>query len=336
MKAVCIDGGATKVAGAIVEQLDNVTFRLNGDIIENRYKDHESFNHNFSSIDIDSQFKRLPINKDEKKQGAVYIKTIIATIDSLITNDPTLISIAMPGVKTKNKKGISVMANGPRIPNLIQEIKNYYGQSVKVLDIQSDAEMCAWGEEYAKNGALRSVSNAYYLGGGTGIADGLKLKDKIISFDKESDWIAKCWELKLDNGNSLESLISMPGIINRNNSRDDICKNIGLFLFDRVCTILKGGSPKFKIGRPISDSHPFKGLLIERIVIGQRLAEFFGSESGDIHFTKIKDIFIEYCNNEDGLLKDSFNSKNIDQKILLSQLRESPIIGLGAKAYLSQ
>ena len=73
MKAVCIDGGATKVAGAIVEQLDNVTFRLNGDIIENRYKDHESFNHNFSSIDIDSQFKRLPINKDEKKQGAVYI-----------------------------------------------------------------------------------------------------------------------------------------------------------------------------------------------------------------------------------------------------------------------
>ena len=71
-------------------------------------------------------------------------------------------------------------------------------------------------------------------------------------------------------------------------------------------------------------------------MIGQRLAEFFGSESGDIHFTKIKDIFIEYCNNEDGLLKDSFNSKNIDQKILLSQLRESPIIGLGAKAYLSQ
>ena len=38
MKAVCIDGGATKVAGALVEQLDSETFRLNGDIIENRYK----------------------------------------------------------------------------------------------------------------------------------------------------------------------------------------------------------------------------------------------------------------------------------------------------------
>ena len=37
--------------------------------------------------------------------------------------------------------------------------------------------------------------------------------NKIVSFDKESDWIAKCWELKLENGNSLESLISMPGII---------------------------------------------------------------------------------------------------------------------------
>ena len=47
MKAICIDGGASKVAGAIVEQLDSVTFRLYGDIIENRYQDQEGFNHNF-------------------------------------------------------------------------------------------------------------------------------------------------------------------------------------------------------------------------------------------------------------------------------------------------
>ena len=53
MKAICIDGGASKVAGAIVEQLDSVTFRLYGAIIENRYQDQEGFNHNFSSIDID-------------------------------------------------------------------------------------------------------------------------------------------------------------------------------------------------------------------------------------------------------------------------------------------
>ena len=130
MKAICIDGGASKVAGAIVEQLDSVTFRLYGDIIEKRYKDQEGFNHNFSSIDLDLQLERIPINHDEKKQVDVYIKTIISTIDKLITRDDTLISIAMPGVKTKNKKGISVMANGPRIPNLIQDIKNYFGQSV--------------------------------------------------------------------------------------------------------------------------------------------------------------------------------------------------------------
>ena len=336
MKAICIDGGASKVAGAIVEQLDSVTFRLYGDIIENRYQDQEGFNHNFSSIDLDLQLERIPINHDEKKQGDVYIKTIISTIDKLITRDDTLISIAMPGVKTKNKKGISVMANGPRIPNLIQDIKNYFGQSVKVLDLQSDADMCVWGEEYAKNGSLRSISNAYYLGGGTGIADGLKLNRKILSFDEESDWIAKCWEFKLKNGNSLESLISMAGIIDKKNSLEEICNNIGLFLFDRLCTVHKGGSSKFKVSRPVSDTHPFKGILLDRIIIGQRLAEYFSSEPGNIHFRQIKNIFLEYCNIEGGPIKRSYNAKNIDEKIILSRLRESPIIGLGAKACLSQ
>ena len=335
MKAICIDGGASKVAGSLVKQLGSDTFGLDSDIIENRYKDQEGFNHNFSSIDLDLQFERIPIGQDEKKQGDVYIKTIISTIDKLITSDNAIISIAMPGVKTEDKKGISVMANGPRIPNLIQEVINYFGKSVKVLDIQSDADMCVWGEEYAKKGSLRSISNAYYLGGGTGIADGLKLNNKILSFDEEYDWIAKCWEFKLKNGNSLESLISMPGIINNKNSLDEICNNIGLFLFDRVCTINKGASPKFIVSRPISDSHPFKGILLDQIIIGQRLAEYFCSEPGNIHFRKIKDIFLEYCNKEGGLVKRSYNASNIDEKIILSQLRESPIIGLGAKACLS-
>ena len=93
MKAICIDGGASKVAGSMVEQLDSVTFRLYGDIIENRYKDQEGFNHNFSSIDLDLQLERIPINRDEKKQGDVYIKTIISTIDKLITRDLSLIHI---------------------------------------------------------------------------------------------------------------------------------------------------------------------------------------------------------------------------------------------------
>ena len=68
MKVICIDGGASKVAGSIVEQLDSVTFRLYGDIIENRYKDQEGFNHNFSSIDLDLQsgFYLLKISNNSR------------------------------------------------------------------------------------------------------------------------------------------------------------------------------------------------------------------------------------------------------------------------------
>ena len=48
--------------------------------------------------------------------------------------------------------------------------------------------------------------------GGTGIADGMKLNDKLLSFDSQSNWIAKTWELKSKNGASIESLLSMPAI----------------------------------------------------------------------------------------------------------------------------
>ena len=109
-----------------------------------------------------------------------------------------------------------------------------------------------------------------------------------------------------------------------------------MFLFDRLCTVHKGGSSKFKVSRPVSDTHPFKGILLDRIIIGQRLAEYFSSEPGNIHFRQIKNIFLEYCSIEGGPIKRSYNAKNIDEKIILSRLRESPIIGLGAKACLSQ
>ena len=109
-----------------------------------------------------------------------------------------------------------------------------------------------------------------------------------------------------------------------------------MFLFDRLCTVHKGESSKFKVSRPVSDTHPFKGILLDRIIIGQRLAEYFSSEPGNIHFRQIKNIFLENCNIEGGPIKRSYNAKNIDEKIILSRLRESPIIGLGAKACLSQ
>ena len=34
-----------------------------------------------------------------------------------------------------------------------------FGKSIEILDLQSDADMCAWGEEYGENGLLRKVNS---------------------------------------------------------------------------------------------------------------------------------------------------------------------------------
>ena len=60
--------------------------------------------------------------------------------------------------------------------------------------------------------AFEDVENAYYLGGGTGAADALKLHGKLISFDKCKNWIAKTWEMSDKNGKSMEIYCSANGI----------------------------------------------------------------------------------------------------------------------------
>lgn len=334
MRVICVDGGASKVAGAIVEKHNRNTFKIEGEIIEERYNEQEDFIHNFKPLHLAEQQKKSALTKNEKKQGKAYIKTVISIIEKLMTKDKALISIAMPGIKTTNKKGINIMANGPRIPNLTQNITDHFGKSIEILDLQSDADMCAWGEEYGENGLLRKVNSAYYIGGGTGIADGLKLKNQLCSFEQESKWIAKCWELKLEDGNSLESLISMPGINEEKNSRDKIAKNLALLFFERIQTVFRGWCNTFITERQLSNTHPYLGIIIDRIVIGQRLAEYFNTNSGKIIFNRVRDIFLEQCSAENESLRKNFTTNNINEKIILSKLRESPIIGLGAKAWL--
>ena len=138
----------------------------------------------------------------------------------------------------------------------------------------------------------------------------------------------------MKNGNTLESLISMRGINEQKNSRDEIAVNLGLFFFERVQTIYSGWSNIFNIDRSLSNTHSYLGSIIDKIVIGQRLAEYLDSTAGKKILNKAKDVFLGRCNIEGGYLSLHFTPENIDDKIILSKLRESPIIGLGAKAWL--
>ena len=76
------------------------------------------------------------------------------------TKKPLKIGIATAGIKDVNNRGITIMANGPRMPEYLNYIESKIKQSV--FPLESDANMCIWGEEYALDGALRNINNAYY------------------------------------------------------------------------------------------------------------------------------------------------------------------------------
>ena len=257
--------------------------------------------------------------------------------DSLIDDENVQISIAMPGIKTLNKRGIELMANGPRIPNLCDEIEKRLTLKNKILQIENDSDMCAWGEEFGKNGAFRNIENAYYIGGGTGTADGLKLEGKLISFDDASEWIAKAWELMTDDKTSLELFSSMSGIKKLRQLKSD--KEIGLILgqliIERINTIFFGWNDEFIVNRYIENSHPYKKTLLDKIVIGQRLSEFLQSEKGTVVFSQIIETLTNNCLKSQAKIKNHFiNNKVFDKdRIILSNLRSAPIIGLAAKSF---
>ena len=337
MQMIGIDGGATKVAGAQVVNIDKRTFDLVQPVKEIKYKTHESYVHNFKPLALNEQIKSKKRTELECRQAEVYIECIINVLDNLIDDENVQISIAMPGIKTLNKRGIELMANGPRIPNLCDEIEKRLTLKNKILQIENDSDMCAWGEEFGKNGAFRNIENAYYIGGGTGTADGLKLKGKLISFDDASEWIAKAWELMTDDKTSLELFSSMSGIKKLRQLKSD--KEIGLILgqliIERINTIFFGWNDEFIVNRYIENSHPYKKTLLDKIVIGQRLSEFLQSEKGTVVFSQIIETLTNNCLKSQAKIKNHFiNNKVFDKdRIILSNLRSAPIIGLAAKSF---
>ena len=97
------------------------------------------------------------------------------------------------------------MANGPRIPEFKKKISN-------VDNIFNDSDCCIIGEWKSTIGKMQNIKNGIYIGGGTGIADGLICDNKLIDFN-EVKILKRSWELKAPGGLSVESMLSPKGII---------------------------------------------------------------------------------------------------------------------------
>ena len=320
-----LDGGATKVSAWQIEQTLK-GFVLGSIHSEKTYSSFPPFNPEFTPVDIQTQLEEInssiALTDSEQKQGQAFIHAFTDTISELSSDEEIIIGIGMPGIKTTDGRGIAAMANGPRIPKFCDELEKALSEnSIKLAKpihhLGSDADYCGLGEEYADTGLFKSVENAYYLGGGTGAADALKLEGNLVPLDETKSWLLKSWEMKNNDNIPLERYASAGGIqsiystysgksissLNRDKifpniildladqgdeaateTFSDISFNLAELLFERIQTINAGWSDQFGFVNPNretpSSQHPFIGTTLDRIIIGQRLGTLLELSEG--------------------------------------------------------
>ncbi|MCH7612033.1 MAG: hypothetical protein IIB95_13380 [Candidatus Marinimicrobia bacterium] len=320
-----IDGGATKVSAWVIDQSSN-GFNLGNAHSHKIYSDFPSFDPGFTPVNIRTQLKEIDsiINptQSEQNQGQTIIAAFVETISELNTGKTMIIGIGMPGLKTADSRGIMAMANGPRMPLFSNDLENALSTkgiklATPIQHLGSDADYCGIGEEYAAEGLFKSIHNGYYLGGGTGAADALKLDGSLIPLDQTKSWLLKSWEMVNQDHVALERFASIGGIqsvysqysgvstttLNADNIYPnfileraiqkeepalktfvDVSLNLAELLFERIETIFSGWSGRFGMINPNreipSSEHPFLGTILDRIIVGQRLGTLLESSKG--------------------------------------------------------
>jgi hypothetical protein len=168
------------------------------------------------------------------------------------------------------------MKNGPRIPFLKKQLN---------LDqhIFNDSDCCTIGEWKSSIGCMINVKNAIYIGGGTGIADGIIMNGKILNFNDNID-LKRSWEIDF-NDSTIESQISPGGMIRSLNTKfNKNIKNLDEFLESKESlTILKSASKALSsLIESRTDFFRLNGLEPEIVVIGQRLGLFLSELKKEI------------------------------------------------------
>ena len=375
-----IDGGATEVKAHHIEVISGdpmPDFKL-GDLKASRkYKKIEGFH----PIAVPTQLtertsNNIKLGKWEKMQGEEYIKSTFECIEELVSDKatPLLIGMGMPGLKTDDLRGINVINNGARIPDFLTQLEGKiseagYTLASPIARLGSDADYCGLGEEYASDGLFKDVANAYYCGGGTGIADALKLKGEIVPLDKTKNWLHKSWQIISSIGLTYEKMVSASALCNTfaNLSKTDwsellsqerfpqeaaadgdptaialvqfVGAILGELLFERLTTIKKGREELEYRGTAyatLKTNHEFTGTILDRVILGQRIGFIYAEPKYEKVFKKPVDNCLAWWikNYGDDEMKSSYldGDKIKDNLIVSSKLRAAPAIGAAVDA----
>ncbi len=381
-----IDGGATKVsAWEVLYDEPAGIFHLGKANAQRAYRDIPGFIPDFKPVAVAEQLNQRDTNSikptpDEQQQEAVYVEACAQVIEAITQETGKTVILAglgMPGLKTEDKRGIAVVANGPRMLRYSDLLEKRLELSeiqfaAPIHHLGSDADYCGIGENDSAEGRFRDVQNAYYLGGGTGVADALKLNGELIPFDQTKGWMAKSWEMKSPDGRSLERFASAGGIqsiyadlsgrpVEELNAEglypmqmatrivqgdtaaaqtfELVVEQLAQLLFERITTLYVGWQENFEFMNPnrppLLSDHPFKGGLFQRIILGQRLGDLAESEHGKKYlFLPLLQRLADLVSQSTALTETAkAHYADLNTIVVTSLLREAPALGAGIDAF---
>ena len=285
-----IDCGGTKVL-AQSASFDSETGLVSpGEFhLEVNYSDSPNWNPKFISVHLDLQRQEFAegnicLTEPEMDQGDVIVETIQNVISKSGSDS---IGLCFPGIK--NERGVVIMANGPRISDLLERIP-------EIDSLYNDSDCCVLGEWKSTIGKIQNCKNAFYIGGGTGIADGIILNGELIDFNERDD-VKRSWELIMENGQSVESCLSPKEMIDQWNfsnkhkviTLDQLSKNENSKLIFNKAIIAFSYLIQNRIQFFRSNNS-----IIEKIVMGQRLGMFMADSKLRSMVEAETDIPIDY------------------------------------------
>ena len=273
-----IDCGASKVLLQSAKINSSRTIISKGQYCkEYVYSSHPDWDPSYLPIPLDVQIeennnKSILISKAERRQGDIIVKLLQDIIENISGSQ---IGICFPGIK--DDYGVTILANGPRIPKLLTRLS-------KVDTLYNDSDCCITGEMVSDIGKMNDIHNGIYIGGGTGIADGILLDGKIINLNNDNN-PKKSWELRLPQGVNVESYLSPGGML----------KNHNLNYKTKITSLIELSASHYFEETLSNAITAFDYLLqdrlkffqrqkkeIEKIVIGQRLGQFLNEQPKSI------------------------------------------------------
>lgn len=282
---VGVDGGATEVkAHAIIPVAD----RLEAGEARAGFR-YERVS-GFEPVDIAIQLDELAraavrCSEHEERQGELCVEAFAQAIESVAARSGHArirVGVCAPGLKSSAGRGIVAAKNGPRIVDFVDRLEARIMRGGLVLEsplppLLGDGLACGLGEKASAKGGFNGVRSAYYISGGTGLAECFLLEGRVVALDDVADVSKKAWMLVSSLGRDFEAHLSARGLNARSH---ELGGRAGVFPEDAAASGDRAALQAFEecaamlaelVEKRTSEMHRARGIALERVVVGQRL-----------------------------------------------------------------